>query len=115
LFPNKAHYKSDHVILDKVTYEHDLKDFYFNFIELPKFHKSKEELSSIEEKWCYFFKHTHETTEAELQKIIGDDNIIHRVYTALDQFHIGLRMSLLLMKNRSVFTWIIRLLHTTNL
>ncbi len=87
IFPNKPHYKSDHIILDKATYEHDLKDFYFTFIELPKFHKSKEDLSSIEEKWCYFFKHAHETTEAELQRVIGKDAIIHRAYTALDQFN----------------------------
>jgi predicted transposase/invertase (TIGR01784 family) len=87
IFPNKSHYKSDHVILDKVTYEHDLKDFYFTFIELPKFHKSKEELSSIEEKWCYFFRHAHETTEEELKRIMGSDTIIHRAYTALDQFN----------------------------
>jgi predicted transposase/invertase (TIGR01784 family) len=87
IFPNKSHYKSDHVILDKATYEHDLKDFYFTFIELPKFTKSKEELSSIEEKWCYFFKHAHETTEVELQNVIGSDTIIHRAYSALDQFH----------------------------
>lgn len=87
IFPEKSHYKSDHVILDKITHEHDLKDFYFTFIELPKFHKTKEELFTIEEKWCYFFKHAHQTTEAELQKIIGNDTIIHRAYTALDQFH----------------------------
>ena len=87
IFPNKPHYKSDHVILDKVTYEHDLKDFSFTFIELPKFKKSKEYLYSIEEKWCYFFKHAHETTEAELQRVIGKDTIIHRAYTALDQFY----------------------------
>ncbi|MGL4539514.1 MAG: Rpn family recombination-promoting nuclease/putative transposase [Candidatus Rhabdochlamydia sp.] len=87
IFPNKPYYKSDHVILDKATYQHDLKDFYFTFIELPKFNKSKENLSSLEEKWCYFFKHAHETTEAELQKVIGKDAIIHRAYTALDQFY----------------------------
>jgi len=87
IFPNKAHYKSDHVILDKEIHEHDLKDFSFTFIELPKFHKSKEELSSIEEKWCYFFKHAHETTKAELKKIIGSDAIIHRAYAALNQYY----------------------------
>ncbi|MGL5263626.1 MAG: Rpn family recombination-promoting nuclease/putative transposase [Candidatus Rhabdochlamydia sp.] len=87
IFPNKPYYKSDHVILDKATYQHDLKDFYFTFIELPKFNKSKENLSSLEEKWCYFFKHAHETTKAELQKVIGKDAIIHRAYTALDQFY----------------------------
>ncbi len=87
IFPKKPHYKSDHIILDKTTHEHDLKDLYFTFIELPKFKKSKEELTSIEEKWCYFFKHAHETTGADLKKIIGNDSIIKRAYTALNQFH----------------------------
>jgi predicted transposase/invertase (TIGR01784 family) len=41
IFPKKSHYKSDHIILDKTTHEHDLKDLYFTFIELPKFKKSK--------------------------------------------------------------------------
>ncbi|MGL4540491.1 MAG: Rpn family recombination-promoting nuclease/putative transposase, partial [Candidatus Rhabdochlamydia sp.] len=87
IFPKKPHYKSDHIILDKVTHEHDLKDLYFTFIELPKFNKNKEELSSIEDKWCYFFKHAHETNEADLQKITGSDNIIHKAYMALNQFY----------------------------
>ena len=87
IFPNKPHYKSDHIVLDKITYEHDLKDFYFTFIELPKFNKNKEELTSTEEKWCYFFKHAHQTTEAELLKIIGRDKIIHKAYTALNQHY----------------------------
>ncbi|BAG39607.1 hypothetical protein OTT_0149 [Orientia tsutsugamushi str. Ikeda] len=56
LFPNKEDYISRHVILDKKTYEHDLKDFSFTFIELPKFKKNRvEELNDITEKWCYFF------------------------------------------------------------
>ena len=37
LFKDKVCYKSDHIILDKESYAHDLKDFSFTFIELPKF------------------------------------------------------------------------------
>ncbi|MFP3031155.1 MAG: Rpn family recombination-promoting nuclease/putative transposase, partial [Wolbachia sp.] len=33
LFPNKSEYKSKHTIRDEDTNEHDLKDFYFIFIE----------------------------------------------------------------------------------
>ncbi|NSM56489.1 Rpn family recombination-promoting nuclease/putative transposase, partial [Wolbachia endosymbiont of Atemnus politus] len=54
LFPDKPGYKSDHVILDKVNFEHDLKDFSFTFIELPKFNKKEDQLENIIEKWCYF-------------------------------------------------------------
>ncbi len=84
LFPHKSAYKSDHVILDKVTYEHDLKDFSFTFIELPKFPKTKEDqLENIVEKWCYFFKYASETSEKDLRKIVGSDVIIGKAYDEL--------------------------------
>ena len=90
LFPDKKNYKSDHVILDKENYEHDLKDFYFTFIELPKFKKDKiEELENMVEKWCYFFKYAKRTTKEDLEKIIGSDLVIERAYEALDQFNWG--------------------------
>lgn len=51
LFQDKLAYKSDHVTVDKTTYEHDLKDLSFTFIELPKFLKTKEDqLENIVEK-----------------------------------------------------------------
>ena len=31
MFPDKKEYKSDHMILDRSNYDHDLKDFYFSF------------------------------------------------------------------------------------
>ena len=49
-------YLSSHLILNKNTQEHALKDMYFNFVELPKFEKSEKELESIEDKWIYFLK-----------------------------------------------------------
>ena len=88
VFPNKEEYKSDHVILDKSTYEHDLKDFSFTFIELPKFRiKDINLLTSILEKWCFFFKYADETTEAELERLIGSDTVIKVAYEALNQFN----------------------------
>ncbi|MFJ5423142.1 Rpn family recombination-promoting nuclease/putative transposase [Wolbachia endosymbiont of Drosophila barbarae] len=88
LFPNKLAYKSDHVTFDKMTFEHDLKDFSFTFIELPKFNKTKEDqLENIVEKWIYFFKHADETSEEDLKKIIGSDVIIGRAYGELNQYN----------------------------
>ena len=49
-------YLSSHLILNKNTNEHALKDIYFNFVELSKFEKSEKELESIEDKWIYFLK-----------------------------------------------------------
>jgi predicted transposase/invertase (TIGR01784 family) len=48
---------SRHLILNKKTGQHDLKDLEFNFIELPKFTKSECELETVADKWIYFLQH----------------------------------------------------------
>ena len=88
IFSDKPQYISHHVILDKNSYEHDLKDFSFTFIELPKFPIDKiEELTTVIEKWCYFFKYAEKTSESDLKQIIGSDLVIERAYEALNQFN----------------------------
>lgn len=87
MFPQKASYKSDHVILDRDNHQHDLKDFSFTFLELEKFHKTISELSSMIEKWCYYFKHAQETTPEDLERVIGQDSVIKRAYEELDRFY----------------------------
>ena len=86
MFPDKVDYKSNHVILDKKTYSHDLRDFSFTFLELPKFKKSIDQLNGMVEKWTYFFQHAEETTEKELSLIIGSDMVIKRAYEELNRF-----------------------------
>jgi predicted transposase/invertase (TIGR01784 family) len=88
VFKDEICYKSDHVILDKNSYTHDLQNFSFTFIELPKFKITDINLlTNIIEKWCYFFKYAEATTEADLCKIIGLDPVIGRAYEALNQFN----------------------------
>jgi predicted transposase/invertase (TIGR01784 family) len=48
---------SRHLILDKKTGQHNLKDLEFNFIELKKFTKSERELETTADKWIYFLQH----------------------------------------------------------
>ena len=86
MFPDKVDYKSSHVVLDKKTYDHDLKDFSFTFIELPKFKNSIDELHGMVEKWAYFFKHAEETSEAETARIIGSDAVMKRAYDELNRY-----------------------------
>lgn len=90
MFPKKRPYKSDHVILDKETHEHDLKDFSFTFIELPKFKKKLSELETYEHKWCYFLKHAAEPENAD--KLIASlkksgDKMIRKAYHELEAYH----------------------------
>jgi predicted transposase/invertase (TIGR01784 family) len=87
MFPKKKGWKSDHVILDKDSYEHDLKDFSFTFIELPKFHKDIDQLTNITEKWCYFFKHAKETSEKDIERLVGQDIIIRKAYEEMNRFN----------------------------
>jgi predicted transposase/invertase (TIGR01784 family) len=87
MFPDKPQFYSTHCLLDKETFEHDLKDFSFSFLELPKFDKTIDELSNMVEKWAYFFKHAYHTRDEELVKLIGNDTILREAYHALDRFN----------------------------
>lgn len=88
IFPDKPEYISHHVIMDKESYENDLKDFSFTFIELPKFPITQiDDLKTMLEKWCYFFKYAESTQESELEQVIGGDEIIKRAYTEVNRFN----------------------------
>ena len=86
MFSDKKDYLSHHVILDKKTHEHDLKDFTFTFIELPKFTKTLDQLNTVVEKWAYFFKNAETTQEEDLARIVGTDLIIQKAYDELNRF-----------------------------
>jgi predicted transposase/invertase (TIGR01784 family) len=85
LFPEKKEWISEHRITDTVTYENDLKDFRFLFIELPKFKKTLSELSNITEKWAYFFKHAEHTSLSEMEQLIGENIELKRAFQVIDQ------------------------------
>lgn len=59
-FGTDTNYHTRHLILNKTTQEHLLKDIQFSFIELPKFDKEEEELETPIDKWTYFIKHSEE-------------------------------------------------------
>ena len=86
MFKNKAHYKSDHVILDLESHEHDLKDFSFTFLELPKFKLSIDQLTTPIERWAYFLKYADETSEQEVDQITQEMPSIKRAYDELNKF-----------------------------
>ncbi|MBF0337092.1 MAG: Rpn family recombination-promoting nuclease/putative transposase [Nitrospirae bacterium] len=49
-------YLTRHKILNTSTYKQELADLEFNFIELPKFTGTEDELESITDKWIHFIK-----------------------------------------------------------
>ena len=87
-FPKKTSWISQIGLKDLDTNEHDIKGLQLFFMQLPLFTKTKADLErmTIREKWAYFFKYAEETTEEDLEKIIGPDLIIKRAYDELDRF-----------------------------
>jgi predicted transposase/invertase (TIGR01784 family) len=55
-------YLTRHLILNQATQKQELKDLEFNFIELPKFDRTEEQLDGIIEKWVYFIKNAGSLT-----------------------------------------------------
>ena len=55
-------YLTRHLILNRETMNQDLRDLEFNFIELKKFNKQEEELTTIIEKWIFFIKNAENLT-----------------------------------------------------
>jgi predicted transposase/invertase (TIGR01784 family) len=85
MFPKKENYHSDHIVLDRETHEHDLKDVAFCFLELPKFTAEIDQLRTPVERWAYFFKHAPETYVGDLDRIAGSEPVIKAAYEALDR------------------------------
>ncbi len=86
IFPNKPGFLCHHQVLDIESGERDLKDFSFSFLELPKFTKDIDQLKTMTDKWAYFFKNADCTSEADLKKIVGSDQIIERAFEELNRF-----------------------------
>ncbi len=86
LFKDKEAHISWHTVLDKKTHEHDLEEFAFTFVELPKFKKKIHELDGVLDRWCYFMKHAEETREDEVANIVGQYPHIKRAYEAVNKF-----------------------------
>ena len=84
-FPEKKGFKSDHLILDAETHEHDLQDFSFTFVELPKFNKKADELKTLEEKWYYFLKHAEESPN--IHAALAANPEIKAAYEVLERTH----------------------------
>jgi len=68
-------YISHHILLDQETHEHVLKHLTFHFVELKKFNKELQELTTLTDKWIYFLKNVHsmETIPNSLKNSDLDD------------------------------------------
>jgi predicted transposase/invertase (TIGR01784 family) len=81
-FLESTNYISRHLILDAETGEHKLKDLDFNFIELPKFNKTENELSTLIDKWVYFIKNAEDLNVIPTNT---NDKGLESAYTVADR------------------------------
>ena len=84
--PDRPTYYSNHYLLESQYHRRELQDFSFTFLELPKFQKSIHELTNLIDKWAYFFKYAEVTKEEDLEKIIGQDQVMEKAYQELNRF-----------------------------
>ena len=86
MFPEESAIKSNHLILNSDTYTHKLQGLRFIFIELPKFTKKIEELTSIRDKWYYYLKYAPSTTPEAYWELVKDSPALKRAYDELERF-----------------------------
>jgi predicted transposase/invertase (TIGR01784 family) len=77
------HYLTRIQLLNIQTYQQELKDLEFNFIELPKFTKQEHELKTVLEKWIFFLKHAD---ELEVIPDSADTTALRHAYDVANQF-----------------------------
>ncbi len=84
LFPDKKQVISYHRTLDVDTFENDLKDLSYVFIELPKFIKNQNDLQTVQDKWLYFFKNWNETKEVPSK--VQEEELLE-AYRAMEEYN----------------------------
>ncbi|MBF0338838.1 MAG: Rpn family recombination-promoting nuclease/putative transposase [Nitrospirae bacterium] len=85
-------YITRHLILNSATLRQELMDFEFNFIELPKFTKTEDELQSVVDKWIHFIKNAGSMQiipkSADFAEIQEAYNIATRMFWSKDEFEL---------------------------
>ncbi len=77
------HYLTRHLILNDKTHLQELKDLEFNFIELPKFTKTENDLTTVLDKWIYFIKYAD---DLEVMPVTADFEALQEAYQTANQF-----------------------------
>ena len=86
IFDYKKSYRTDHVILDKETYDQDLEDFSFTFINMPKFMEKYPNSipANLDEKFYYFLCKADELTADQVKDLASSEQVIGRAFEELD-------------------------------
>jgi predicted transposase/invertase (TIGR01784 family) len=85
LFPEKDTYISYHTLQNVEEKQHEIFGLYFTVIELPKFsQKGISQLTTMVEKWCYFFQYSQEVSSDMLGAVETLEPVIKRAYERIN-------------------------------
>ncbi|MEN8237275.1 MAG: Rpn family recombination-promoting nuclease/putative transposase [Pseudomonadota bacterium] len=85
LFPTKKHYISYHKMLDVKTYENDLQDISYVFVDLSKFNKEDPaKLETTIDKWLYFLKYWEDAKSPP--EVITEPELLE-AYATMERFN----------------------------
>lgn len=82
-FEDEEAYISRHLILNQKTHKQEIEDLELCFIELPKFNKHEDALTTLLDKWVYFLKHAAHLTEVPAHT---DDPALQTAYEVAERF-----------------------------
>jgi hypothetical protein len=68
---------------NKKTRKRHFTEMTWCFLELSKFTKNKDELTTIVDRWAYFLKYAKEIDEAEIERLAGGHEILKKAYEEL--------------------------------
>lgn len=87
-FPDETDWFSHIRFKNNKTNQPALDSIQLFFLQLPLFKKRDAELPNLtlREKWAYFFKYGEEVREQDLEKLIGQDQILKKAFHELDRF-----------------------------
>lgn len=83
-FGSDTDYHTSHLILNKETNEHLLKDIQFSFIELPKFNKREDQLTTPIDKWTFFIKNA--TSLHMIPSFANEDEGLKTAFIEADKY-----------------------------
>ncbi len=88
IFPDLAHYKSEHVVMERETMKCKLDKVKFTFVDLTKFDAQRgQDVANLskEEKFYYFLRHADSIEDEALQQLVAEGKVLQRAFQALER------------------------------
>lgn len=83
LFPPEVGFLSHHEFREIVTNGPYIKEMSFTFLELPKFKKTFDDLTTDVDRWAFFFDNAADVTPEQLKGVLKENSVFSQAYQGL--------------------------------